>query len=121
MFNLVLFSSCFQGFINTFKFISYIGPQPNAFSSFDELKTSLRFIAIMLGKEDKGLERRELNKRMNAQDISQSQLCRTIKVLTEIGLVEESDTMRGNVSSVYTHLIPKGRQVAQLAQKMDRF
>lgn len=94
--------------------------QPDALKTFDELKASLRFISTLLEEESTGLDRKSLIDHMKTQNVSQNQVYKSIKTLTELGLIKETEAKRGNVKSVYTHLTPKGRQVAQLAHKIKQ-
>ena len=93
---------------------------PNPFITFDELKAGLRFISTLIEEGTTCLDRISLIEHMQTQNVSQNQVYKSIKTLTELGLIEETEIKRGNVKSVYTHLTPKGIQVAQLAHKIKQ-
>lgn len=95
--------------------------QPHkAFHTFDELKAGLRFISTLIEEEATGMNRKDLIDHMQTQGVSQNQVYKSIKTLTHLGLIEETQTRRGNVKSIQTRLTHKGRQVAELAKKINQ-
>jgi len=97
-----------------------MNPSSNPFNAFDELKAGLRFISTLLEEEAADLDRKGLIEHMKSQGVSQNQVYKTIKTLKELCLIEETEIKRGNVKSVYTMLTPKGKQVAELVQKIKQ-
>ena len=95
-------------------------PQTDAFNAVDELKASLRLMSTILEEESNKINRLTLWARLSDQGVTQNQMYTAIKTLIQIGLIEETLSKKGKKRITYTNLTPKGRQVAQLAQKIKQ-
>jgi len=97
-----------------------MSPKNTPFHTLDELKAGLRFLTTLLKEEATQLDRQDLIALMNNQGVSQNQVYKNVNTMKDLGLIQETETQRGNIKSVHTHLTPKGRQVAELANKLKK-
>lgn len=92
-----------------------------ALQTIDNTKGTLTYILVLAEPETQQMERLELIKKMRDNGINRDKFYRITKVMADVDLIEEV-TMQpnGRVKRVKTELTPKGKQVAQLVQRIKQ-
>ena len=92
-----------------------------ALDTIDDTKGALKYILVLSDPEAEHLERLQLIEKMKKNGISRDKFYKITKALVNEGLIEEVTTQsNGRVKRVKTELTPKGRQVAELIQKIEQ-
>jgi predicted transcriptional regulator len=92
-----------------------------AFHTIDDTKGTLTYMLVLAEPETQRMERLELIETMRANGINRDKFYKITKALAGSGLIEEVATQpNGRVKRVKTELTPKGRQVAELLQKIKQ-
>jgi len=92
-----------------------------AFQIIDDIKGTLTYMLVLAEPETQHMERLELIDTMRANGINRDKFYKITKSLAGAGLIEEVTTQpNGRVKIVKTELTPKGRQVAELVQKIEQ-
>ena len=91
------------------------------FQRIDDTKGTLTYILVLADPETQRMESLELIETMRANGINRSKFYKISKALAGAGLIEEVITqLNGRVKRVKTELTSKGRQVAELVQKIEQ-
>ena len=91
------------------------------FQTIDDTKGTLTYILVLAEPETQRMERLELIDTMRSNGINRDKFYRITKTMAGADLIEEVTTQpNGRVKRVKTELTPKGKQVAELVQKIKQ-
>jgi len=92
-----------------------------AFKTINDTKGTLTYIIVLAEPETQQMERLELIEKMRANGINRDKFYKITRAMVDAGLIEEVTTQpNGRMKRVKTELTPKGKQVAELIQKIKQ-